>query len=269
VPLYQGLLLGIVQGLTEFLPVSSSAHLVLVPFIFGWKTPTVAFVVAVHLGTTLSILWVFRERIVELVRSVFRLGNPADRRFVGLIAIGTIPAAIVGAVFHSQVDRAFERPVAISFLLAVTAWILFSAESRYEAQDQGKTRDERMMMTIDAVAIGGAQAIAILPGISRSGSTIAAGMFRGLSRETAAKFSFLMAIPIILGATVVKIPDMVHQGASGSAGAMVLGVIASTVTGVLAIRWMLGVVSRRGFRPFAVYCLFAMTAGLITALARG
>jgi len=269
VPLYQGLILGIVQGLSEFLPISSSGHLVLVPFIVGWRQPTVAFIVAVHLGTTLSILWVFRERIAELVRSLFGLGNPADRRFVGLIAIGTVPAALIGAIFHSQVDRVFERPVIISFLLGGTAWILLSAESHYEKRDQGKIRDERMMTPADAGIIGAAQAVAILPGISRSGSTIAAAMVRGLSRETAAKFSFLMAIPIILGATVVKIPDMVREGASGSAGAMVIGVIASAVVGVMSIRAMLSIVTRRGFRPFAVYCLFAMTAGILTALARG
>ena len=268
-PLLQALILGIVQGFSEFLPISSSGHLVLVPFILGWREPSVAFIVAVHLGTTISILWVFRERIIELVRSLFGLGNPADRRFVGLIAIGTVPAAVVGAVFSNQVDRVFERPVIISFLLAVTAWILFSAESHYEKQDADKARDERMMTPLDAAAIGAAQAFAILPGVSRSGSTIGAGMFRGLSRETAAKFSFLMAIPIILGATAVKIPDMIKEGTSGSAGAMVIGIIASAITGVISIRAMIGIVSRRGFRPFAVYCLFAMTAGILTALARG
>jgi len=268
-PLYQALILGIVQGLSEFLPISSSGHLVLVPFIFGWHEPTVAFIVAVHLGTTVSILWVFRERITELVRSLFGLGNPADRRFVGLLVIGTVPAAIVGAVFSSQVDRVFERPVVISFLLAVTAWILFTAESHHEKQDQEKARDERMMTPLDAAAIGAAQAFAILPGVSRSGSTIGAGMVRGLSREAAAKFSFLMAVPIILGATVVKIPDMIKEGTAGSAGAMIIGVIAAAITGVISIRAMIGVVSRRGFRPFAVYCLFAMSAGIVTALARG
>jgi undecaprenyl-diphosphatase len=269
VPLYQALILGIVQGFSEFLPISSSGHLVLVPFIFGWSEPSVAFIVAVHLGTTISIVWVFRERIVELVRSLFGLGNPADRRFVGLIAIGTIPAAIVGAIFADQVDRVFERPVIISFLLAVTAWILFTAEAHYDKQDQEKMRNERMMTPLDAAAIGAAQAFAILPGVSRSGSTIGAGMFRGLSRETAAKFSFLMAIPVILGATAVKIPDMIKEGTAGSAGAMIIGVIVAGITGVLSIRAMIGFVSKRGFRPFAVYCLFAMTAGLVTALARG
>jgi len=269
VPLYQGLILGIVQGLTEFLPISSSGHLILVPYIVGWREPTVAFIVAVHLGTTLSVLWVFRQRIVELVRSLFGLGNPADRRLLGLIATATVPAAVVGAVLSHQVDRVFERPVVISLFLGVTAWFLFSAESHFEERDEAHTRDERMMRAADAGIIGAAQAIAILPGVSRSGSTIGAGMFRGFGREAAARFSFLMAIPIILGAAAVKIPDMVHQGSSGSGGAMALGVIASAVTGVLAIKAMLGVVAKRGFRPFAAYCTLAMVAGIVTGLARG
>lgn len=268
-PLYQGLILGIVQGFSEFLPISSSGHLVLVPFIMGWREPTVAFIVAVHLGTTLSILWVFRERLMELIRGAFGRGNPADGRLVGLIILATVPAAVVGAVLSDQVDRVFERPVIVSFLLAGTAWLLFTVETQYEKRDAAGVRDERMVRAVDAGTIGVAQAVAILPGISRSGSTIAAGMFRGLSREAAAKFSFLMAIPIVLGATAVKVPDMVREGTSGSGGAMVIGVIASAVTGVLSIRAMLGVIARRGFRPFAVYCLFAMTAGLLTALARG
>ena len=268
-PAYQGLLLGIVQGLTEFLPISSSGHLILVPYVVGWREPTVAFVVAVHLGTTLSILWVFRQRIWELIRSLFGLGNPSDRRLVGMLAIATVPAAVVGGVFSNQVDRVFERPVVISLLLGVTAWILFTAESRFTERDEATLRDERMVRTTDAAVVGVAQAVAILPGISRSGSTIATGMMRGFSREAAARFSFLMAIPIILGAVVVKIPDLTREGAGGSGAAIVLGVIGSAVVGVVSIRWMLGVVARRGFRPFALYCTLAMIAGILTGLARG
>jgi undecaprenyl-diphosphatase len=268
VNIFQALILGVVQGLTEFLPISSSGHLVLVPYIFGWKQPTVAFIVAVHLGTTASVIWVFRERLVELVRALFDRGSSRDRRFIGLLAIGTVPAAIVGAIFSSQVDRVFERPVVISFLLAGTAWILFTSETHYERKKE-HAQEERDLTPTDAALIGAAQAVAILPGISRSGSTIGTGMWRGLSREAAARFSFLMAIPIILGAALVKLPDMFRQGASGSAGAMILGVIASAIVGVISIRWMLGLVARKGFRPFAIYCVLASIAGILTALARG
>ena len=267
--LLEALLLGIVQGLTEFLPISSHGHLELLPFMFGWKEPTLAFIVAVHLGTTISILWVFRERIVELIRGAIGRGNPADGRFVGLIIVATIPAAVLGAVFSDQIDRIFDRPVINSFLFAGTAWILFSAESIYEKRDESTARDERMISATDAATVGVAQAVALLPSISRSGATIAAGMVRGLSREAAAKFSFLMAIPVILGAVAVKVPDMVKEGAAGSGPAMLIGVVVSTVAGVLSIRAMLGVVAKRGYRPFAYYCLLAMTAGLLTALARG
>jgi undecaprenyl-diphosphatase len=265
VSLFQAFILGIVQGATEFLPISSSGHLVLVPFIAGWPEPSVAFIVAVHLGTLLSVFWVFRDRIRELVRALFGRGSAEDRRFVGLLAISTIPAAVVGAVFSDRIDSVFERPVVISFLLAGTAWILFSTETAFE-ESKTTHHEERQITPFDAGLIGVAQAVAILPGISRSGSTIGAGMLRGLTREAAARFSFLMAIPIILGATIVKIPDVTS---SGSGGAMVIGVITSAIVGTISIRALLAFVTRRGFRPFAVYCLLASTAGILTALARG
>ena len=265
----EALFLGLVQGLTEFLPVSSHGHLELLPFIFGWKEPTIAFVVAVHLGTTIALLWVFRERITELLRGAFGRGNPADGRFVGLILLATVPAAVLGALLSDQIDRVFDRPVVNAFLFAGTAWILFSAENQYEKRDESAMRDERMVTATDAGVAGVAQAVAILPSISRSAATIGAGMARGLSREAAAKFSFLMAIPIILGAIAVKTPDMIKEGASGSGAAMIIGIVASTIAGVLSIRAMLGWVAKRGYRPFAIYCLFAMSAGLLTALARG
>ncbi len=266
--LFQAFVLGIVQGATEFLPISSSGHLVLVPFIAGWPEPSVAFIVAVHLGTILSVLWVFRERILELLRALFGRGSAEDRRFVGLLAIGTVPAAVIGAVFSDRIDTTFERPVIVSFLLAGTAWILFSTETAFE-ESKKTPHEEREVTPLDAGLVGVAQAVAILPGISRSGSTIGAGMLRALTREAAARFSFLLAIPIILGATIVKLPDMARQGASGSGGAIVLGVITSAIVGVVSIRALLAFVARRGFRPFAVYCLLAATAGLLTALARG
>ena len=269
VGILEALFLGLVQGLTEFLPVSSHGHLELLPFIFGWKEPTIAFVVAVHLGTTIALLWVFRERITELLRGAFGRGNPADGRFVGLILLATVPAAVLGALLSDQIDRVFDRPVVNAFLFAGTAWILFSAENQYEKRDESAMRDERMVTATDAGVAGVAQAVAILPSISRSAATIGAGMARGLSREAAAKFSFLMAIPIILGAIAVKTPDMIKEGASGSGAAMIIGIVASTIAGVLSIRAMLGWVAKRGYRPFAIYCLFAMSAGLLTALARG
>lgn len=267
--LIQALILGIVQGLTEFLPVSSDGHLVLVPFIAGWPEPSLAFIVSAHVGTLAALLWAFRARLIEIIRAV--IGGPGrepDRRLAGLIVIGTLPAAVVGAVLANRVETTFERPVLATLLLGVTGWLLFSAESAYEERKE-EPRPEGSLTPMDAGFIGLAQAASILPGISRSGTTIATGMWRGLTREAAARFSFLLAIPITIGAVVVKIPDLIDEGTSGAGGAMALGVLTSAVTGVLAIQAMLALVKRRGLRPFGVYCFFAMTAGLLTALARG
>ena len=267
--LIQALILGIVQGLTEFLPVSSDGHLVLVPFIFGWREPSLAFIVATHIGTLAALLWVFRARIVEIIRAL--LGSqerPPDRRLAWLIVIGTVPGAVLGAVFASRVETTFERPVLATLLLGVTGWALLSAESAYEERKE-EPREEEAITAMDAGLIGLAQATAILPGISRSGSTIATGMLRGISREAAARFSFLLAIPITIGAIIVKVPDMIDEGTSGNGGAMAVGIVTSAVTGVFAIEAMLAFVKRRGLRPFGAYCFLAMTAGLLTALARG
>lgn len=264
--LFQALVLGLVQGLTEFLPVSSSGHLVIVPFIAGWPQPTVAFDVAVHVGTLLAVLWVFRDRVWTLVAELF--GGGAERRTLGLLAIGTIPAAVLGGVAGSRIEGAFERPVLVSLLLGVTGWALLSAEGSLEARSE-EPRGEDSIGAVDAGVVGVAQAAAILPGISRSGSTIAAGMARGLSRDAATRFSFLLAIPVIAGATIVKIPDLAREGSSGGGGALAIGVAAAALSGTFAVRGMLAFVARRGLQPFGVYCFLAMTAGLLTALARG
>lgn len=267
--LIQALILGIVQGLTEFLPVSSDGHLVLVPFIVGWPEPSLAFIVSTHIGTLLALVFVFRDRIVELIRAVFGgPGRERDRHLAALIAVATIPGALFGALLTSVVEDSVERPVLAAVLLGVTGWALLSSESYFE-QRKEKPRQEGSLNMLDATLIGVAQATAVFPGISRSGATIAAGLWRGVERETAARFSFLLAIPITIGAIIVKMPDMIKEGTSGNGGAMALGVMASAVTGVLAIRAMLALVKRHGLKPLGVYCFLALTAGLLTALARG
>jgi undecaprenyl-diphosphatase len=171
-------------------------------------------------------------------------------------------------VLTSRIESVFERPVVASFLLGVNGWLLLTAESHYEERDK-EPRGEDTVDTADAITVGLAQTTALLPGISRSGTTISAGMLRGLSREAAMVFSFLLAVPITVGAIIVEIPDIAREGASGAAGAMVVGIVAAAITGVVAIRAMLGLVARKGLRPFGIYCILAMTAGLLTALARG
>lgn len=275
----QGLFLGIVQGLTEFLPISSSGHLTLVPFVFGWDIPSAAFDVSVHLGTLIGIVWVLRERVLDLLRALIGWARAAEdtKRTWRLLVIGTVPVAVFGLAAKARIEDLFERPVAISFLLGVTGWVLLSVEHRVRVHEAAvrageiiaTERDDRDLETPDAAIIGVAQAVAILPGISRSGATISAGMIRGMSRVAAARFSFLLAIPAILGATIVKIPDIGGEAGAGGAGAIVLGTIAAAVTGAWTVKWFLRLVERRGMRPFGIYCFFAMSAGLLTALARG
>ncbi|MFN2614892.1 MAG: undecaprenyl-diphosphatase UppP [Actinomycetota bacterium] len=274
---FQALVLGIIQGLSEFLPISSSGHLVIVPFIFGWREPTLAFDVAVHFGTLIAVVWVFREKVLAVVRTIFTWGRATveERALVRLLAIGTIPAVAVGVAFDHAVSDSFQRPVIVSLLLGVTGYFLLASESVYEKRGEqakvagGSLRTLEEIKTGDAAAIGIAQAVAILPGISRSGSTIGAGMRLGLTRETAAAFSFLLSIPVLLGATVYKLPDITHEASRGSADAFIIGLVASGVTGFFAIKWFLRMIERVGLRPFGVYLFFVMMAGLLTGLARG
>lgn len=263
----EALVLGIVQGLTEFLPISSSAHLVLVPFIIGWDEPTVAFDVAVHLGTLVSVCLVFRERLVSLVKALTQ-PDPVNRKMLRLLIIATVPAALIGVAFDSWFEKTFHNPIPTAIQLGLTGWLLVAAD-RWAAEREGETRDEAGMNDLDAGTIGLAQAASILPGISRSGATIGAALWRGIDRETALRFSFLLSIPAIGGAVLFKIPDMLKQSAGGDAGAFAVGIIASMVSGVFAIRAFLKLIEKHGLRIFAAYCFLVMTAGLLTGLARG
>lgn len=289
-PILHALVLGVVQGATEFVPVSSSGHLVLVPFLLGWDEPSVAFDVAVHLGTLASVLWVFRARLAPLVRAI-RAPDEPSRRMLTLLFLATLPAAVAGAAFGSVFESAFSRPVLVSLLLGATGYLMLVGD-RMIAHHEERVRDEEHARRVaalrgepepevrplrgedgldatDALWIGAAQAVAILPGVSRSGATVVAGLRLGVTRETAVNFSFLLSIPAILGAFAVKLPDLADAGARGELGAIAAGVAASAVTGVIAIRGFIRLFTSRGLRPFAVYCFLAMTAGLVGSLARG
>ncbi len=268
--LIEALVLGLVQGLTEFVPVSSSGHLTLVPFIIGWDEPSLAFTVAVHLGTLVAVTWMYRERVRSIIVTALRWKDATepDRAVLKLVTIATVPAAVIGAAFNGPIGRLFERPVIAAFLLGVTGYFLFATETVVSQREEA-AREGEDMNTVDAGVIGLAQAAAILPGISRSGATIGAGMRRGLSREAAAHFSFLMSIPIIAGALLFEIPDMLDEGLAGNGAAFAVGIVTAGVSGFAAITWFIKVLTRRGLRPFGTYCLLMMTAGLVTALARG
>lgn len=246
----EAFLLGIVQGLTEFLPVSSSGHLVLVPALLGWELPPAEFDVMLHAASTLALLAYFRREVIEVVMGLFRPGH--GRRLLGLLVIGTIPAALIGFFFESQLQAFFERPRAVAWFLVATGIILIAAETLAR---RIQSRDDVVPGPGGAFGIGAAQAFAILPGISRSGATIASGMALGLDRAAAARFSFLLAIPILIGASIVEIPELGEADIAG--GALVAGATASLVSSYAAIAGLISYLQRRGLYPFAAYCIVA------------
>jgi len=251
------IVLGIVQGLTEFLPVSSSGHLVLAAEFLNFHEEGVAFEVFVHLGTLLSVLIAFRKDVINMVLAPFQIvfskkENKEAKKYLLwdiYIVIGTIPATIIGLLFKSEIEAAFSSILLVILMLAVTGTILLL--SRYEPK---KSED---LSPLKSILIGIAQAFAILPGISRSGSTIVTGLFLGLDRETSAKFSFLLAIPAILGASVIKLNDLLSAGNSQiPISYLVIGALAAFVSGYIAIFWLLKVVKRGKLEWFAYYCFF-------------
>lgn len=268
--LLSALILGIVQGLTEFLPVSSSAHLIIVPWALGLDTPSLAFATALHLGTLIGLVIVLRPQIALVVRTVLRwsAASPQERGLVRLLAIGSVPAVIVGGLGEAYIGDAFERPALAAFLLAVTGYLLTSTETRIE---RAQVEPDRTNMTSrDAWGIGAAQAVAILPGISRSGTTIATGMRLGLSRDAAARFSFLLAVPVVTGAVILEVPAMVSEGALGTEFVpFLIGVTAAGVSGWWSLRWFVGIIGRLGLRPFGRYCFAASAVSLLVAMSRG
>lgn len=272
----QVIVLGLVQGLTEFLPVSSSGHLVVVPYLLSWEQPPLAFDVALHFGTLMGVLAYFARDLWILATHSLGLGvrDGSDARhartMVGLLLLASIPAAIAGALLEPFFESVFKQPVWVSFFLLVTAGLLVTAErlrrrrvpaavgGGADGHDQLSLdvgRDEHSAGLADALTIGTAQALAIFPGISRSGATIAAGMMRGLSRQGATRFSFLMSIPVILGATALKVGELVGEDAERlySNAEVAVGVAVAAGSGYWAIRFLLRLVSTEELTPFARY----------------
>lgn len=264
--MFRAAVLGLVQGLTEFVPVSSSGHLVLVPFLLRWPVPDLSFDVAVHLGTAVGVILYFARDLGGIltgtVRWARRRGSEEDHtnaKLLGLLAIGSIPAGIAGLLLEGLFEEMFTdteavddvgAPVVALFLLG-TAMILWIAEAVHARRGDGG-RDLRELGVVDALIIGLFQAFAIAPGLSRSGSTIGAGVFRGLRRDAAARFSFLLSIPAILGAAVVALPD-IPPGTDF--GPMLMGAAVAAVTGFAAVSLLLRYLRTRTMRPFAVYCV--------------
>ena len=261
---FEAFLLGLVQGLTEFLPVSSSGHLELGKALLGVKEGGLAFSIVVHGATSLSTIVVFRKDIQHLLLGLVASGefwNPA-RRFAGFVLLSMLPLAVVYFSFSDWIEARLDGH------LASVGWaLMFTSALLFWAQRHGKTGGKVGM--VEAVIIGCAQAVAVLPGVSRSGATLSAALLLGVDREEAARFSFLMVLPPILGATALEIRDWMdplHQVAgSMSTGALVVGAAAAFVSGCWACKTMISLVKRNGFNGFAAYCFLAgLTAVLFT-----
>lgn len=247
----QAIALGIIQGLSEFLPISSSAHLTLAPWLLGWEDPGLAFDVALHLGTLIAVLWYFRMEWIALVKAAFgilttgRVETPEKRRVVYLI-IATIPGAIGGYLLQSRAESAFRDPQLIAIALIVMGIVLWLVD---KLVDQQRVLGE--MRWIDSLLIGLSQVIALIPGVSRSGSTISTARGLRFDRESAAEFSFLMSMPIIAAAVIMEGPKALQQG--GLTNELMGGVVASAISGWLAISILMRFVSRHSYGIFAFY----------------
>ncbi len=257
--IFQAIILGIVQGLTEYLPVSSSAHLVIVPFLFGWNLPedqVFVFDVLVQLGTLLAVIIYFWKDLIHIATGFIngiikrKPFESDDSRMGWLIILASIPGGIAGLTIKPLVEAAFSNPRAVAILLLVTAGLMLVGER--------VGRKERPFSTItwvDALLVGLGQALAVFPGISRSGATISVGLFRGLKRADAAKFSFLMSIPIMLAAGLYSAMDLRDIANLASfLPAILAGTLAAAVVGYLSIKWLLSFLNKRPLSIFSAYC---------------
>lgn len=288
--LLEAVLLGIIQGLTEFLPISSSAHLVLVPWWLGLESPPLVYTVVVHLGTIVAVLAFFWQDWYVLLQAgwkavlarKFDLANDPNLRLLVLLMLATLPAALAGVLLADLFEEAFSEPGLVSIILMITAVVLTYGEwaarqksaptsSPETAQELDTTHLEAIRYS-DALIIGLAQAVAIMPGLSRSGTTIATGLLRGLSHHNAMRFSFLMSVPIILGAGAKQSLDVVTgstQIDDGLGLALLVSFLTSAIIGYASIAMMLKVVRRQGLYGFAIYCAVFGLLSLGAVMMRG
>ena len=262
---FQAVILGLVQGLAEFLPISSSAHLVLTPWVFGWSDPGLSFDVALHVGTLIAVLWYFRAEWVTLTRSAIALlrtrrADTEDKRRFLYLVVATVPAAIGGVLLEEYAETTFRSPALMAVTLMVMGVVLWAVD-RYAVRD----RPLSSLGLRDALLIGLAQVLALVPGVSRSGSTMTAGRALGFDRQSAAVFSFLMSMPVTAAAALLKVPDLLRT--DGITATLVAGVISAGVSSWLAIAVLLRYVSRHSFGVFAVYrlALGALILGLLAS----
>jgi undecaprenyl-diphosphatase len=262
-PLYQAVILALVQALTEFLPVSSTAHLTLVPWIMHWPDPGLAFDVALHAGTLVAVLLYFFKDWLTLALCGLGMKYPATasteevaqhRRLFWYMVIGTIPGGIAGKLFDRQVEDYFRTPMIIGTSMVLVALLMWWADSRVRL-----TRKLEDANLGDAATIGVGQAVALWPGISRSGITITTGLFRGLTREAATRFSFLLSAPLIAGAVALKLPGLIKLHKVGALdlplSTLIISILVSGIAGYFVIAFFIRYLQTRTLKPFVIYRL--------------
>lgn len=254
------ILLGILQGATEFLPVSSSGHLALAQNLLDdFAQPGLLFDILLHVGTMVAVIGYFWKDLVGLLTSPWRRdeNSPVQRRMLLLIVLGSVPTAVIGLSFKDLFEGLFHQPMIVCLMLLVTGGLLIIAE-RFRSTD----RTQEQLTWGDALVVGIVQGLAIIPGISRSGSTIAALLLRGVDGETAARFSFLLALPAIFGAALLSLKDL-NQVAAGTIPVYLAGTGAALITGLICIHFLMGIIRRRRLSWFAFYCWGAGILGLV------
>jgi undecaprenyl-diphosphatase len=253
------IIIGLVQGLTEFLPVSSSGHLVISQQLLGIKMPGLTFEIFLHFGTLISVFWVFRERLFNIIMSFVALfsknewskfSGSGDRWFGLLLIVGSIPTAAIGFLVKGHVEEAFSSPTFVGVALLFTGVLLWVADTL-----PGGNKDIHKTTVWDALLIGTFQGLAVFPGISRSGSTISGALFRNMDKRTAAEYSFLLSVPAILGATLLEVFDLIQVNAGVAHDWLfyLLGVVASAVAGIFAINIFIKLLVKNKLRYFSVY----------------
>ncbi|MBP9686476.1 MAG: undecaprenyl-diphosphatase UppP [Candidatus Doudnabacteria bacterium] len=251
--MFEAFILGLVQGLGEFLPISSSAHLIVTPWLFGWRDQGLGFDLALHWGTLFAVVVYFRKDILLLLKGFLHSLRASTRdlhaniyqRLAWLVIIATIPAAVIGKILEPQVEHLFRNPLLIACTMFGFGIVLLVADLFGQ-----KVKNLDHAKPVHAVLVGLSQALALVPGVSRSGSTIAAGLALGFKRADAARFSFLMSIPITMGAGLLKIGDF---GVGVTLGEVLVGFLTSAIVGFLAIRFLLQLLTKRGFMVFVSY----------------
>lgn len=258
--IFQALIYGVIQGLAEFLPISSSAHLVALPQIMGWQDPGLTFDVALHLGTLIAVIAFFWKDWIELISNGVARPQSKNGKLFWYLVVACIPGGIIGVLLEKKAETTFRNLALIGAMMIIMGLVLYAAD-----------KYSKRMVSIENIGlkrslyIGLAQALAIIPGVSRSGITMAAGLFTDLKKEDTARFSFLLSTPIILGAGLVKLKDLIHTPITDAA-VFAIGVITSAVVGFICIKFLLDYLKKHGFGIFVIYRLVVGAAFILIAV---